>query len=83
MVAVEILKTETSADQLESKINSTRIFDLIQISTQADNLINTLNDTPLSIQLLHKTLYNYRVNESSDFVINHNIGFMEVTIRYL
>lgn len=48
MVAVGILKAETSADQFESIINGTKI-DPILISTQADNLINALNDTPLSI----------------------------------
>lgn len=82
MVAVDILKTETSANQFESVINSTKI-DSILMSTQADNLINTLNDTPLSIQQLRKTLYNHGFNESFDFITNHDIGFMEVTIRYL
>lgn len=82
MVAVDILKAETSADQFESIINATKI-DPIPISTQADNLINALNNTPLSVQLLRKTLYSHGFNENFDLVTNYDIGFMEVTIRYL
>ncbi|KAI8645556.1 hypothetical protein BD408DRAFT_338648, partial [Parasitella parasitica] len=82
MMAVDVLKEETSANhQFESIINSTKI-DPIPISTQADNLINALNDTPLSMQPLRKTLYSHGFNESFDFVTNHDIGFMEVTVRY-
>lgn len=82
MVAVDILKAETSADQFESIINATKI-DPIPISTQADNFINALNDTPLSIHLLRKTLYSHEFNENFDLVTNYDIGFIEVTVRYL
>jgi hypothetical protein len=54
-VAVDILEAETSADQFESIIKANKI-DPIPMSTQANDLINALNDVLLSIQALRKTL---------------------------
>lgn len=49
MIEIVILEAEASADQFKSIIEATKI-DPIPMSTQSDDLINTLNDVPLSIQ---------------------------------
>jgi hypothetical protein len=81
-VAVEILKGETSAARFESIMKATKI-DPIPISIQADTLISALNDVPLSIQALRKALYHHGFHDNFGLITNHDVGFIEVTVRQL
>ncbi|KAI7867941.1 hypothetical protein BDF14DRAFT_1698956, partial [Spinellus fusiger] len=76
------LKEETSIDKSDSIIEATKM-DPILMSDHANNLINALNDTPLSVKALFQTLYSVVFHQDLDFVINSDAGFMEVTIRHL
>ena len=55
----------------------------ISMSTQVDDLTNTLNNEPLSIQELRKTLYCHGFYEDFGLIAKYYVGFMEVAIRYL
>lgn len=65
-----------------SLMKATKI-DPIPMSIQADTLIKVLNDAPLSVQTLRKALYHHGFHDGFDLITNHDVGFMEVTVRHL
>ncbi|GAA5804983.1 hypothetical protein HPULCUR_010493 [Helicostylum pulchrum] len=73
---------ETSATQFESIMKATKI-DLNTMSIQANTLVKELNDTPLSVQALRKALYRHGFHDKFDLITDHDIGFIEVTVRHL
>ncbi|KAI9324585.1 hypothetical protein BD770DRAFT_303655, partial [Pilaira anomala] len=79
---VEMLKAETSAAQFESIMKATKI-NLNPMSVQANTLIKGLNDTSMSVQALRNVLYHNGFHDNFDLIANHDIGFIEVTVRHL
>lgn len=81
-MTLDILKVEIPIDQFNSVTAATEIYP-IPMSAYANDLSNALNNAPLSIQTLCRTLYDVGFRKDFDLIAHDDASFMEITIRYL
>lgn len=79
---MKILETEVGSEKFNEIIEATKTKS-IPLSEYASTLSDTLYDTPLSIQVLHRKLYQTGFRNDFDPVAHSNDAFIELTVRYL
>lgn len=81
-IAVEILKSEISAEKFDQITAATNIEPIV-LSDYAMQLLDALESCPLSLSLLQEALYTNGFKRDFDFILHFDAAFIEATTRYL
>lgn len=81
-IAVEVLKSEISAEKFDQITAATNIEPIV-LSDYATQLLNALESCPLPLSLSQEALYTNGFKQGFDFILHFDAVFIEVTTRYL